>query len=654
MKKITLLLLLFQGALLLGQQIEFGKLTLEDGKFSIYEKDTTAHAVYLYEKGENYFEVQRGYIFLITKYHAKKKILDKQGFSEAEITIPYYHNEERTEKVINIRALTHNDGVKFGVNQETIYDADINERWSEKRFTFPNVQEGSILEYTYEIQSPFLYNLNGWDFQENIPKVYTEYNAKIPGNYRYNRALIGELKLDVNDATVQKNCFQLPNSPAKPADCEVLKYVMKDVPAFKEDEEYMLSPKNYRSRLEFELSEFLGFNGINQKFTKTWKDVDREFKSDRDIGGQLRKKNFFEKNVPLEIIAGNEDALTKANKIYDFVKNHYTWNEKFGVLRDNRVKQAFETKLGNVAEINITLINLLNAADIKTDVMMMSTRAHGMPKKSHPVMSDFNYLVAKAEIDGITYLLDATEKELPFGMLPYRCLNYYGRVMDFDGDSYWFDIEPEKLNGRAIRLQMELDFEKGIGSGEFDEISDGYEAIFKKEHLGSMSEEEYIEKIEEDTNDDFLIKTYLIDKEKSNDKRLAENYTFELENLGKGQTVYFNPFVIRYFKTNPFKVESRYYPVDFGFLRSYKYFANIKIPAGYKVKNIPEPVNIGMPDNSGIMRFNCTATQDMVMVQFTLQLKYTQYTSAGYAYIKEFFENAVLVQNKNFLVFEKE
>ena len=109
---------------------------------------------------------------MITKYHAKKKILDKQGFSEAEITIPYYHNEERTEKVINIRALTHNDGVKFGVNQETIYDADINERWSEKRFTFPNVQEGSILEYTYEIQSPFLYNLNGWDFQENIPKVY--------------------------------------------------------------------------------------------------------------------------------------------------------------------------------------------------------------------------------------------------------------------------------------------------------------------------------------------------------------------------------------------------------------------------------------------------------------------------------------------------
>lgn len=647
--------ILFFGGMTFAQTtLEFGQLALSEQNFKVYEKDTTAHAVYLFEKGENYFEVRRNYVYLITKYHAKIKILDKQGFGESEIAIPFYHSEDRTEKISGIRAITHNGIVKSSLQQEDVFEVDVNDRWSEKRFTFPNVKEGSILEYMYEVQSPFLFNLKGWDFQGDIPKVYTEYAAKIPGNYRYNRALMGELTLDVNDASIRKNCFRIPDSSVKPADCEVLKYVMRDVPAFMADEDYMLSENNYRARLEFELSEYLGFDGRKEKFTKSWKDVDKEFRTDRDIGGQLRKKNYFERNIPLEMLSANEDKLTKAKRIYAFVKSHYTWNEKFGVFRDNRVKQAFDERTGNVAEINITLINLLNAADIETDLMMISTRAHGLPKKSHPVMTDFNYLVAKTEIDGVTYLLDATEKELPFGMLPYRCLNYYGRVMDLDGDSYWFEIEPENLNGRAVRVQMDLDFENGNGKGEIDEISTGYEAYLKRNRLTELSEDDYLKKIEEGTIEDFYIESYKVDMENSNELKLVEHFSFATDNLKGKQTMYVNPFIIQFFKSNPFKTDSRNYPIDFGYLRSYKYFANFKVPSGYRLKELPESINIGLPDNSGILRFNCGESEGMVMIQFALQLKSTQYTSEGYAYVKTFFEKAVEAQNQSYMVFEKE
>src|SRR5690606_10236587 len=127
--------------------------------------------------------------------------------------------------------------------------------------------------------------------------------------------------------------------------------------------------ENYRSRLEFELAEYRGFDGQGQKFTQSWEDVDKEFRTDKDIGGQLRKRNYFERNVPLDLISGEGDALAKARGIHQFVKAHYSWNGKFGIFRDNRVKQAFDAKTGNVAEINITLINLLNAAGIETDLM---------------------------------------------------------------------------------------------------------------------------------------------------------------------------------------------------------------------------------------------------------------------------------------------
>ncbi|MEY8779162.1 DUF3857 domain-containing protein [Allomuricauda sp. XS_ASV26] len=652
MRKIILILLMLSCMPVIGQGQEFGELSGFESNFRTYYKDSTAHAVYLYEKGRNYFQVRRNYVWLITEYHAKIKILDEEGFSEADISIPYYHSEKKTETVSKVKAINHVKGTKHNVMPSTIFDVQVSEHWSEKRFTFSNVQEGSVLEYSYELESPFLYNMKGWEFQGHIPKIYSEYNAKIPGNYKYNRSLLGKLELDVNDATIQSNCFSVPGMSVQ-ADCEVLKYVMKDVPAFKEDEEYMLAPSNYRSRLEFELAEYESFQGRVERFTKSWKDVDREFRTDRDIGGQLRKKNYFERNLPLEIITGKESDLTRAIKLYRFVKAHYNWNGKFGIFRNNNVKKAFEEGVGNVAEINITLINLLNASGIDTDLALISTRMHGLPKKSHPVMSDFNYVVAKTEIDGETYLLDATEKEMPFGMLPYRCLNYYGRVMDLDGDSYWMDIEPEKLNGRTVRVNLELDLMNSSVKGKFDEISKGYDAYLKRKKIAELSQEDYLAAIENEYIDGFFINQYKVDEEQSDEKNWVEHFTFQLEDLEFSKTIYFNPFIIRFFKDNPFRAETRSYPVDFGYQRKFNYMANIEVPVGYTIKELPKPVNLALPDGSGVLQYNTTELNGKIMVVFSLQLRSTQYSNVGYDYLKKLFSSAVANQNQSYIVLEK-
>jgi len=199
---------------------------------------------------------------------------------------------------------------------------------------------------------------------------------------------------------------------------------MKDIPAFKTDDDYMLAASNYISRIEFELSVYHRLDGTKDTYTKSWKDVDMEFKTDKDIGKQLSKKGFFEKNVPENLLSSG-DQLTKAKNIYKFVQNHFTWNGQYSTYGKARVKDAFNSKKGNAWEINMSLINLLNAADIKTNLMLSSTRQNGLPKKMHPVISDFNYVIAKTEIDGKDYLLDATDKFTPFGTLPFNALNHY-------------------------------------------------------------------------------------------------------------------------------------------------------------------------------------------------------------------------------------
>ena len=628
----------------------FGTLTKAEKAFAVYEPDTTAAAVYLYEKGDNYFEVRNDFVWLITEYHAKIKILKKEGLSKSEISIPYYHNDSRTEKVQKIKALSHNGIVKTAVNSSDIYVIDNNENWSEKKFAIPNVKVGSVLEYTYEIQSPFFFNLNGWDFQSDIPKVYTEYTAKIPGNWRYNRRLSGKLQLDTNEADIKADCFTIPTA-TKQADCEVVKYAMRNVPSFAEDEEYMLAGSNYRSKLEFELQEYHDFKGQKHRYTKTWKDVDKEFRLDKDIGRQLRKKNFFEKNVPADLfIESNE--LEKAKNIYAFVQKHYNWNGKYGLWKDNRVKRAFEEGKGNVAEINISLINLLNAAGIKADLVLTATRNRGLPKTKNPVMSGFNYILVKINIDGKDYLLDASNKYVPFGMLPFRSLNYYGRVMDFDEESYWFDIVPEKNNKKQVRCLMVLDAENGIIKGKLSLLSSGYYAINGWQNLKLQSEEAYLDEMQENFEEEYDIIDYDIKEDRSNEKFLAEEFEFESDI--EDNTLYLDPFIINFFEKNPFKALERNYPIDFGYTRNNGYTITIQLPKNYKVKSLPEDKVFQLPDNVGSLKFNCKETaNNSLNVFFDFKLNATQYKSEYYKAIKELFQEAVDVQTKSIIVLEK-
>ena len=630
--------------------INFGILTPNDKALTVYEKDSSAHAVVLYERGDNYFEVINHRIQLVKDYHIKIKILDKKGFEHGTVSIPIYKNGSNTEKIKDLQAVTHSKGSQFRLLPSEVYTNDISEYRSEKTFTFPRIEEESILEYSYKTISPFIFNLSGWDFQSSIPKIYSEFNAKIPGNYIYNRTLIGNLKLDTNDAQIKKNCFYVEGY-AGSADCEVLKYAMSNVPAFKTENEYMLSEKNYISRIDFELSEHNRLDGLTDRYTKTWKDVDHEFRNDKDIGRQLTKNSFFEKNVP-ENLFSETDPLQRAKNIYRFVRNHYTWNGKYGVYGKARVKEAFEEKKGSASEINMSLINLLNAAEINVNLMLISTRDSGLPKRTHPVMSDFNYCLAKVEIDRVHYLLDATDKFMPFGMLPFRALNHYGRVMDFKNESYWYNILPERNNKKQVRAIVQFQVEEGKAIGKFDITRHGYNAVSTYKALSESDRQTYIDRLESSIGENFKIVSYKL-AENNNDRKIAERFSFELENVLNGDRVYINPFFVTFFKENPFLLEERVYPVDFGYGRTYKYLLSMVIPEGYFVEELPKKQVVQMEDETVTLEFLHQQNQHQVSVVFDLSLNKSFIQPDNYKSLKKLFAHVTDIQKNSLIVLKK-
>lgn len=306
---------------------KFGEPSEGDFALKVYEKDTTAAAVVLYEQGYYYFSDVDGKIKLIKEIHRKVKIFDSKQSEYGNLDIPLFVSDGISEKVKRYNEWTYNGKIKTKVTSAAVFITSIPEIGRVCRIVFPNVKDGSIIEYVYRIESPFLFNFDGWEFHGEIPKIYSEFIFKIPLDFQFNNVLYGNQSLYINNSQVIKDCLQTTYN-VQIISCTITLYAMKDVPAFQE-EEYMLLPRNYISRVEFEPRELRTASGWSKAkiFSNEWKDVDKFLKRG-DIGGQLSKTGYFERNLPDSILS-KTDKLEKAKAVYGFIQNHYTWDGSY-------------------------------------------------------------------------------------------------------------------------------------------------------------------------------------------------------------------------------------------------------------------------------------------------------------------------------------
>ena len=75
--------------------------------------------------------------------------------------------------------------------KEAVFKDKIDKNRTIKKFTFPNIKEGSIIEYEYKLKSDFIFNLQPWDFQGEYPRLWSEYNVSMPEFYYYVTLIAG-------------------------------------------------------------------------------------------------------------------------------------------------------------------------------------------------------------------------------------------------------------------------------------------------------------------------------------------------------------------------------------------------------------------------------------------------------------------------------
>lgn len=630
------------------QIAEFGKPSDSDFSLKIYEKDTTAAAVVLFEQGYFEFETVGNYIRLIKNVYRKVKIFDSKKFNGGTINIPLLVSDGNSEKITGYNALTHNGQMKTYVSADAIFVTSAPGIGKVCRIVFPNINDGSIIEYTYRLESPFFFNFNGWEFQDELPKLYSEFISKIPGNFRYKSVMYGKQPLHFQSSKIQPRCYRAAEHYSV-ADCVTSVYAMVDVPAFHK-EDYMLSARNYISRIDFEPIEFVGHWGGTTKFSNDWKDVEKLFKKGEFVGKQLNKAGYFKRRLPDSILSIPKE-LEKAKAVYGFIQNHYTWDGSY-YSSETTVKDAFDLKKGSVPEINLSLINALQAAGLDAKLMLLSTRQNGLPTELYPVMTKFNYTIAVLTIANETFLLDATNKQAPFGTIPFQALNVQGRVMDFKKGSYWLPIEPYKQNIHYVNAQITAQT-NGNFIGEVNQSSYGYIGLGKRNTIEEIGLEKYIQKGQSDPGVS-EIENLQVEDLNEIEKPLKENYTILIEPEVVGDKVILFPFFNKtYISENPFKMKERSYPMDFGFPFTNTYLISIDLDNVYEVEQLPKSRSIKLPGDDGECTITYISEGNKINIRFNTKLSTYRFHPDAYQTIKEFFGTMITMLKEEPITLKK-
>lgn len=587
--------------------IKFGRVSIEDLSMTRYDPDTSAAAVILCDYG-----IWDNVSFQFTRV-VRYKILKPEGLDFADKIFPGYEKTAVRGKTFN---LENGEIVETKLKNESIIRERIYDDYYQLRISMPNVKVGSVFDL--EFVSSWI--PTEWYFQQTIPVKWSELYIPTSVYFDYRKNFYGYAPLFLSESD---------------------HWIGKDMPAFKE-EPFTNSIENYITKYEFELLS-INIPGYYKDFTTNWNAVAKRL-DESDYFGGLITPSLYLNSLANKIKVSCTTDLAKITAAYDSIKM-IKWNEHVTMWAStNNLMGIYKDRVGNSAEINFILLNLLRKLDIDCYPVVMSTRANGLLPPFYPSLYKINYMIVYAKVNDKEYLMDASDKYAPFGLLPFRCLNYYGQRINKDIASQ-VNIKANSKDKETHLFNLEItDDLKLIGTVN-SSYSDYGAYNFRKEYSDFNSQEEYVEDIESD-EPGLKIKSLTLNNLDSiyfPVKRLMEIESSSLIYEIDGK-IYINPMTLSQIKENPFKNDTRKYPVDYGYCRETNYIARIKIPAGYQIETMPKPLVMELPEKSARVTYQIAADQNQITINYKFLINKEQFLGVEYPNLKELYNQIIKKQ----------
>jgi hypothetical protein len=264
----------------------------------------------------------------------------------------------------------------------------------------------------------------------------------------------------------------------------------------------------------------------------------------------------------------------------------------------------------------------------------------------NPSINKLNYVIVQAIVDGKKYLLDATEKYMPYDLLPARALNIQGRFLSYShGD--WVPLSTDKKEKTSCYYDFLLTPDLLL-TGKITTNHIDYAAYnFRKKYFSFTSSDEFVEDFEKTHAGYHIINS---DFQNLDSLHLPVRSTYEIEiaDIAEqvGDEIHLNLFFDKRISENPFKQDERLSNIDSDYAKEEVITVKIALPDSTTIVSVPKPMRLTLPDNGGYITYSVGSIGNSISMNFKWGINRSRFTVNEYENLKEFFNQLVLKQSE--------
>ncbi len=640
------LLLFFHPLNAQKEPIQWGKVDKADLDMKAYPSDTSAGAVVLADYGHLNFDFGNADPFVQVQRHRRIKILKPSALDRGTISIPYYSYQNRG-KINGLKAqVITPGGERIRLKKKDFAEEAIDPYQTRVGFSFPGLEAGAIIEWSYTLISPDLHRLPTWYFQEDIPVRWSEFRMDVPEVLRY----VAIRKAEKFTIEEQSESFQLIQfEPGNTTFGSVFssstrtlvnhfRFVQADMPALREAP-YITTMDDYRSGIGFQLGATKSETALKPVLT-TWSELATKLMHSEDFGAAFnRKRRLREALDEIEpLLDEGYSEVAKAEFIYNYLAAVLDWNGEYSFTASQDLDEVYKSKKGSTADLNLFLIAVLKEFGMDADPLLVSTRNHGRSIEDYPILEQFNHVMALVTVGRRSHVFDLGNRFRPAGLPHINALNKRAWVVDPD-QPRWINLDAGET--KVVR-KAEFDLgEEGNLVGKVEESHTGYSGVTQRERFYEEPGGEFIGRAWGNSFPEARIEKLKVGQKNTLDVPLKYSYQIELpaEAIAGSGLLYLQPFLLPEFQENPFEPDERLFPVDIPYALYFQNELNINLPEGYAVEELPEGLLLSTPGDGAVYSFQVQESNGVISVLSRLKISRLFYPPEAYNQIKEFFDN---------------
>lgn len=614
-----------------------------------------AGAVVLNEEGlvEYEFSEDSGFAIL-QKVKRLIQINTKEGVKHANVFVPFYSNRY-TREVVEIESYKiyrTNQGKEEVIEVKLATNRMVEDGFYVKEIIVNDVRVGDRIEYSYIKKIDNIDVIPTWYFQDDLPKLQSNYTVRIPDNLTYLITKTGALNVrETKEVTETARDLTRSNWGTSYRFKEaVLRFNAKEIPAF-QPEPFSANAQRNISAIRFDLIQFQYPMSPSVVIPHEPAAVAKEMYKDRNFGSELKQEKFWNKTLE-NIDLNGLNAVEKAEKVIAYVQQNIKWNQHYAYWADKGVKKAMSQGEGNSADMNLALVGALRAAGFLAEPIVLSTQSNG---EAPILFARFvNHVIVGFQIEGQFYVVDGTSENAVLNVLPFEDLNGYGWMITDQFEVTKVDLTPKQLSFKQEEFQLTLD-ELGNATGTMKSLLTRYEALAFTSNYGESKLNRSRGDIEARSSQLFLSQGEITSTPTKDIDLQFQVRKFNFATIDpQNKTLTFNPMEFYRDKANLFEHPTRETDIHFSYPFVDMYKLVVQLPEGYRLRNYPSDEVFTSPKTGANMLYEVKVLEgNQLQVGLSLRMQKTDISKEDYKELRLLYQMLQQRIKESLVVLEK-